>query len=216
MKSDTIQVIALACIMLAAIAIGVIAWSMIPDSQPGSGISVTASNETAGNDVNAPVAMDATPTPDGTAHDSMTDVPSSIPEGSPSSVVKWTDGKLGSELKPDGTTVWNQEIASTVNVKIAYNRLSWDNIFYDNLYGGGNMKLQVTMAFTDGGGWDCQRNPDGIGYHGTWAPTTTTYVVTSGTWNQRWSLGVTHSYAPDFTQQGSGTSPTSLHYKTYE
>jgi hypothetical protein len=205
--------------MLAAIALGVIAWSMIPDAQPRTGVNASTPVGTANDNDSAPAAMDVTPSPNATAHGSngsAADIPSSIPEGSPSSVVKWTDGKLGSELAPDGTAVWNQEITSTVNAKIAYNRLSWDNIFYDNLYGGGNVKLQVTMAFTDGGGWDCQRNPDGIGYHGTWAPTTTTWVVTSATWNPHWTLGVTHSYAPDFAQQGSGTDTSGLHYRTYE
>jgi hypothetical protein len=219
MKSDTTQVIALACMMLAAIALGVIAWSMIPDVQPRIEINASTSNGTATDNSSVPLEMIATPLPDETAHDSndsATDVPSSAPQGSPSSITKWTDGKLGSELSPNGTAVWNQEITSTVNAKIAYNRLSWDNIFYDNMYGGGNVKLQVTMAFTDGGGWDCQRNLDGIGYHGTWAPTTTTWVVTSATWNPLWTLGVTHSYTPDFAEQGSGTETSGLHYRTYE
>jgi hypothetical protein len=213
--------------MLAAIALGVIAWSMIPDVQPRVAANASTSNSTTVDNSSIPIAMEATPLPNETAHngsdsaarngsDSAADIPSSIPEGSPSSIVKWTDGKLGSELTSDGTAVWNEEITSTVNAKIAYNRLSWDNIFYDNMYGGGNVKLQVTMAFTDGGGWDCQRNPDGIGYHGTWAPTTTTWVVTSATWNPLWTLGVTHSYSPDFAQQGSGSDTTGLHYKTYE
>lgn len=219
MKSDTTQVIALACMMLAAIALGVIAWSMIPDPRPETGVKASMPNGTVMDNNSIPAVPDATPLPNVTAsgnNGSSTDVPSSIPVGSPSSIVKWTDGKLGSELTSDGTAVWNQEITSTVNARIAYNRLSWDNIFYDNLYGGGNVKLQVTMAFTDGGGWDCQRNPDGIGYHGTWAPTTTTWVVTSGTWNPRWTLGVAHSYAPDFAGNGSSTGTSGLHYKTFE
>jgi hypothetical protein len=145
---------------------------------------------------------------------------SSVPEGSPSSIVKFTDGKLGSELKADGTAKWNQEIDSTVAVEIGYNRLSWDNVFYDSLYGGGNMKLQISWAFTDGSKGDYQRNKDGIGYHGTWAPATTTWIITSETWNPRWSLGVTHSYSADFSDQGIGEGPTTtisgLHYKTYE
>jgi hypothetical protein len=204
--------------LVAAIALGVIAWSMIPDARPSIDANASSSNGTTMDNDSYPVTMDPTPLPNEIAHgrnDSATDVPSTIPEGSPSSITRWTGDKLESQLNPDGTAAWNQEITSTVNAKIAYNRLSWDNIFYDNLIGGGNVKLQVSFAFTDGRGGNYQRNPDGIGYHGTWAPTTTTWVVTSGTWNPRWTLGVTHSYAPDFGQ-GSCTETTGLHYKTYE
>jgi hypothetical protein len=219
MKSDNVQVLALAGIILAAMIIALISWSLIPDSPPAGRGNASSSDGMANYTNGTRAAMDNTSLPGETIPDSngsAIDSKSSVPEGSPSSIVKWTDGKLGSELTSDGTAQWNQLITSMVNAKIAYNRLSWDNVFYDSLYGGGNAKLQVTLAFTDGGGWDCQRNPDGIGYHGTWAPTTTTWVVTSGTWNPRWTLGVSHSYSPDFTQQGADTGITGLHYITYE
>lgn len=226
MKSDTMQVIALACIMLVAIALGVVAWSMIPDSRQGNVDSTSPNSVTEGTDSSK---TDSTPTPAASEPAPTTSEPSYIDDEPsytdteplfeglvPSSIVKWTDHKLGSELSPDGSAVWNELITSTVSARIGYNRLAWDNVFYDNQFGGGNAKLQITWAFTDGGGGSFQRNKDGIGYHGTWAPTTTTWVITSGTWNPRWSMGVTHGYTSDFLQSGADTDTYGLHYKTYE
>lgn len=219
MKSDNIQVLALASIMLAAIFIAVISWSLIPDSPPADRGNVSSSDGMANSTNGTPAAMDNTSSPDVTIPDSngsAIDSPASIPVGSPSSIVKWTDGKMGSARESDGKAIWSQLITSPATVKIGYNRLSWDNIFYDNMYAGGNVKLQVSFAFTDGSKGDFQRNLDGIGYHGTWAPTTMTWVVTSETWNALWTLGVTHEYTYDFTRDGLCTDIYGLHYRTYE
>jgi hypothetical protein len=223
MKSDTMQVLILAGVMLAAIILGVISWSMIPDSGKGNVDSASPQDET--DDVSQtdsqPTPAASTPAPTASEPSYMDNDPGYEDNGqlfeglAPSSIVKWNDHKLGSELTSDGTAVWTELIESTVSARIGYNRLAWDNVFYDNQLGGGNTKLQVTLAFTDGNGWDSQRNRDGIGYHGTWAPTTMTWVVTSGTWNPRWTLGVTHWYTPDFSQ-GPDTGTYGLHYKTYE
>jgi|AGTN01.3.fsa_nt_gi hypothetical protein len=224
MRSDNIQVLALAIVIVAAAVIALTAWSMIPDNQPSESTATPTPEPTVNDIGSVPVEIDNSTGIDATIPDDdygqEIDSQSSAPEGMPSSIVKYTDGKLGSVANSNGTADWNQLIESDVAAKIGYNRMSWDNVFYNNQYGGGNLKLQVTMAFTDGSGWDCQRNRDGIGYHGTWAPTTTTWVITSESWNPRWTLGVTHSYSADFTGGGIGEGPTTtiagLHYKTYE
>ncbi len=219
------QVLILAGVMLAAIILGVISWSMIPDSGQGNVNSDSPQSETE----DTVSETDTVPTP-GASMPSPTASEPSYPDNdpgyedngqlfegmAPSSIVKWNDHKLGSELRTDGSAAWTELIESTISARIGYNRLAWDNVFYNNQFGGGNAKLQVTLAFTDGNGADRQRNRDGIGYHGTWAPTTMTWVVTSGTWNPRWTLGVSHSYTPDFLQSEADTDTYGLHYKTYE
>ncbi len=223
MKSDTMQVLILAGVMLAAIILGVISWSMIPDSGQGKTDSASPQEGPDSSEI------DSVPTPAASAPSPTASEPSYLDnepgyedtqqlyEGyGPSSIVKWTDHKLGSELNANGSAIWTELITSTISARIGYNRLAWDNVFYDNQFGGGNVKLQVTAAFTDGNGADYQRNRDGIGYHGTWVPTTMTWVVTSGTWNPRWTLGVTHSYSPDFNNNGAYTETYGLHYTTHE
>lgn len=219
------QVLILAGVMLAAIILGVISWSMIPDSGQGN-VNSDPPQDRADDTANE---TDTIPTPGASMPSPAASEPSypdndpgyedtgQLFEGmAPSSIVKWNDHKLGSELTTDGSAVWTELIESTISARIGYNRLAWDNVFYNNQMGGGNAKLQVTVAFTDGQGCDFQRNRNGIGYHGTWVPTTMTWVVTSGTWNPRWTLGVSHGYTPDFLEGGADTGTYGLHYKTYE
>lgn len=221
MRPDRIQLLAMAGVMLAAIVIGVISWSMIPDSldsQPGNANNSTPSMIT-GNDSYVTPDIDGTTSFNGTgpgSESSPTDVLPSYTGELPTSVVKWTDGKAASELKPDGKAAWTQLMESTVSARICYNRLAWDNVFYNNHFASGNIKLQVSWAFTDGSKGDYLRSPDEIGYHGTWAPTSVTWVVTSETWNPRWTLGILHTYTHDFNSQGANTNIHGVHYKTYE
>jgi cytoskeletal protein RodZ len=222
MRSDRIQVLALAGVILVAIIIGVISWGMIPDSQNNNNPNTsndTPTNATLNNSYDTPDISKETSSPNETSPGSEstpTDLPDSYTGDVPTSVVKWQDSKAGSELKSDGKAEWTQLPESTVDAKIGYNRLGWDNVFYDNLFGGGDMKVEVSWAFTDGSRGDAQRNPDEIGYHGTWAPTSVTWVVTSETWNARWTLGVVHTYTYDFNAQGANTGTYGLHYRTYE
>jgi hypothetical protein len=156
MRSDNVQILALAGVLVAAMIIAAISWSLIPDSQPVKADNVSTpaviANDTINNtdSMQAPANNTSSYDWESRISDNASGSPSAAPDSGPSSVVKWTDHKDGSELTPEGTAVWSQVITSKADLMIGYHRLSWDNVFYDNMYGGGNMMLQISWAFTDG------------------------------------------------------------------